>query len=124
MKKSPCKPRPDTRTIEQLANISPREYAALDRMIAECVARDGQDIQVSMRRTLDQVRIIGLQDPVRLYFFSWAVGDKEREVIGWRAYGADEQVAAFQAVAAKYVADGVKAKSVILHTPSGTEKLR
>ena len=122
MKKSPRKPQPDKRTPGPLASISDKEKAELDRMITYAKSVIGQDVKVKLRQTLDHVRISGL-GTVRVYFFSWAVGDEtqERGIIAHRPYGGeeDEDLAQFKANMAKYFADGVEAKSVVMYGPKG-----
>lgn len=114
----------DIRRIERLANISNREYAELDKMIAAAIELKGQDVQIKLGRTLEHVPISGL-GTVRFYCFPWAIGDDVRGIVAWRQYGDEEGVAAFQACAAKYFSDGVKAKSVVMEFPDGhTEQLR
>lgn len=116
----------DKQRIEKLANISEAEYAELDRMIATAIELKGKPVQVKLARTLDEVRIGGKNSPLvaRIYFFPWSVDDDVRGIVGWRPYGADEEVAAFQAQCTKYFSDGVGATSVVMHTAKGKESLR
>lgn len=106
---------------KKLANISESEYAELDKMIAEARRREGQDGKIGVGREVRAVPISGL-GYARVYVFYWFVDGKTRGVIGWRPYGADEEIAAFQAHIAKYFSDGVNPKSVILTGPDGREE--
>lgn len=114
----------DKRSIEELAHISPDEYAELEKMIAEAIKRKGTEGTVGLARTLEYIPISGL-GTVRVYVFWWTVDMEPRGRVAWRPYGADEEVAAFQAVSAKYFSDGVQATSVVMRTPDGAvEKLQ
>ena len=105
-----------------LSDISDKERAELDRMIAYSRSVAGQDVRVVLRQTLDHVRISGL-GTARIYFFSWAVDGEQRErgIIAHRPYGGeeDEALAQFKANIAKYFSDGVEAKSVVMYGPKG-----
>jgi hypothetical protein len=107
--------------LELLANISEREYAELDRVIAEAIRLDGQAVQITLGKQLEHIPIEGL-GTTRVWVFLWAVNNNVKGMIGWRPYGAYDRCSAFQAVSAKYFADGVKAKAVTMHMPDGTEE--
>lgn len=102
--------------------MSDSERAELDKMIAE--ARLRKTGQVKLSKYLLSKVISGL-GTARVWIFVWMVEDEVRGTVGWRAYGADDEISKFQAEAAKYFADGVEAKRVVMRTPDGrTERLR
>ena len=105
--------------------MKPDEQAAMDGMIA--AARDrskGGLVKLGKRR--DKIQISGLGDNVPVWLCGWMRDpDTERAgptIVGWRY--TEEENGALCVECAGYFDRAIEPPRVVLHGPSGTERLR
>ena len=105
--------------------MKPDEQAAMDGMIAAARDRSKGGL-VKLGKWQDKIQVSGLAGKVPVWLCGWMRDpDTERAgptIIGWRY--TEEEIGALCVECAAYFDRAIKPPRVVLHGPSGTERLR